>query len=162
MQDQRVISVAAVVDVKTPPAENLSVDKIHGRNGSLKRMTSPITATSYTVATLQTATSSFSQENIVGEGSLGRVYRAVFSNGKVSPRISGFLSVVLADLRVLVSRLSKSELVLLHASFKSHSTCLWKRIVLLIMFLWLERSKFPPDHFLTLRVLHLPLECTNF
>lgn len=79
MQDQRVMSVAAVVDVKTPPAENLS----HGRNGSLKRMTSPITATSYTVATLQTATNSFSQENIVGEGSLGRVYKAVFSNGKV-------------------------------------------------------------------------------
>ncbi|KAJ8427096.1 hypothetical protein Cgig2_011296 [Carnegiea gigantea] len=83
MQDQRVISIAAVVDVKTPPAENLSVDTIHGRNGSLKRMTSPITATSYTVATLQTATNSFSQENIVGEGSLGRVYKAVFSNGKV-------------------------------------------------------------------------------
>ncbi|KAH0854626.1 hypothetical protein HID58_057826 [Brassica napus] len=46
-------------------------------------MRSPITASPYTVSSLQVATNSFSQENIIGEGSLGRVYRAEFPNGKV-------------------------------------------------------------------------------
>ncbi|XP_021766831.1 protein STRUBBELIG-RECEPTOR FAMILY 8-like isoform X1 [Chenopodium quinoa] len=83
MQEQRVTSTAAVVDLKPPPTENSVVEKMHGKNGSLRRAKSPITATSYTVASLQLATNSFSQENIIGEGSLGRVYRAEFSNGKV-------------------------------------------------------------------------------
>ncbi|KAK9706367.1 hypothetical protein RND81_07G119500 [Saponaria officinalis] len=83
IQEQTVSSTPAVVNVKPPPAEDVPVDKVYGKNGSIKRVKSPITATSYTVASLQTATNSFSQENIVGEGSLGRVYRAEFSNGKV-------------------------------------------------------------------------------
>ncbi|KAK6265020.1 hypothetical protein SCA6_020454 [Theobroma cacao] len=81
MQEQRVKNVAAVIDLKPPPAEKLTADKM-SKNGSLKRMKSPITATSYTVASLQTATNSFSQEYLIGEGSLGRVYRAEFPNGK--------------------------------------------------------------------------------
>ncbi|EEF43813.1 Serine/threonine-protein kinase PBS1, putative [Ricinus communis] len=83
MQEQRVKSIAAVADLKPPPAEKLVVDKLQGHSGSVKRMKSPITATSYTVASLQTATNSFSQEFIIGEGSLGRVYRGEFSNGKI-------------------------------------------------------------------------------
>lgn len=67
----------------SPPPENLVVERLQGKNGSAKRVKSPITATSYSVATLQTATNSFSQDNLVGEGSLGRVYRAEFSNGKL-------------------------------------------------------------------------------
>jgi hypothetical protein len=43
----------------------------------------PMTATSYTVAALQVATNSFSQDSLLGEGSLGRVYKAEFPNGKV-------------------------------------------------------------------------------
>ncbi|PON90594.1 Tyrosine-protein kinase [Trema orientale] len=35
------------------------------------------------VASLQTTTNSFSQEFLIGEGSLGRVYKADFSNGKI-------------------------------------------------------------------------------
>lgn len=72
----------------SPPPENLVVERMQGKNGSVKRVKSPITATSYSVATLQTATNSFSQDNLIGEGSLGRVYRAEFSNGKV---VSHFL-----------------------------------------------------------------------
>lgn len=75
-------NIAAVTDLKAPPMENLIVESV-GKNASIKRIKSPITATSYTVATLQTVTNSFGQENIVGEGSLGRVYRAEFPNGKV-------------------------------------------------------------------------------
>lgn len=75
--------MAVVTDLKPPPAEKVMVDSLHGKNGSVKRIKSPITATSYTVASLQTATNSFSQEFLIGEGSLGRVYKADFPNGKV-------------------------------------------------------------------------------
>lgn len=74
---------ATVADLRPPPSENLVIDRMQGKSGSMKRVVSPITATSYTVATLQTATNSFGQENLIGEGSLGRVYRADFPNGKV-------------------------------------------------------------------------------
>nr|GMD83014.1 protein STRUBBELIG-RECEPTOR FAMILY 8 [Ipomoea batatas] len=79
--DQRAKSTATVVDLKPPPSEKVTIERMQGKNGSLRR--SPITATPYTVAVLQTSTNSFSQENLVGEGSLGRVYRADFPNGKV-------------------------------------------------------------------------------
>ena len=52
--------IAAVVDLKAPPTENLVVDRLQGHSGSVKKMKSPVTATSYTVAALQTATNSFS------------------------------------------------------------------------------------------------------
>ncbi|KAK6133224.1 hypothetical protein DH2020_033060 [Rehmannia glutinosa] len=67
MQEQRSKPTASVSDLKPPPAENVTVERLQGKNGSLKRVKSPITATSYTVAALQTATNSFSQENLVGE-----------------------------------------------------------------------------------------------
>nr|GEX79469.1 protein STRUBBELIG-receptor family 8 [Tanacetum cinerariifolium] len=81
MQEQRVIPTASIVDLKLPPTENSTFER--GKSGSTKRVKSPITTSSYTVATLQTATNSFSQDNIIGEGSLGRVYRAVFPNAKI-------------------------------------------------------------------------------
>ncbi|XP_013622667.1 PREDICTED: protein STRUBBELIG-RECEPTOR FAMILY 8 isoform X3 [Brassica oleracea var. oleracea] len=71
-----------VKDLKSSPAEKVTVDRVM-KNGSISRMRSPITASPYTVSSLQVATNSFSQENIIGEGSLGRVYRAEFPNGKV-------------------------------------------------------------------------------
>ncbi|KAG6733114.1 hypothetical protein I3842_01G210500 [Carya illinoinensis] len=43
----------------------------------------PINATSYSVADLQMATDSFSVENLLGEGSFGRVYRGRFDDGKI-------------------------------------------------------------------------------
>lgn len=83
VQEQRVKPTATVADLRLPPSENLMFDRFQGKNGSAKIVKSPITATSYSVASLQTATNSFSQENLVGEGSVGRVYRAEFPNGKV-------------------------------------------------------------------------------
>ncbi|KAG5132460.1 hypothetical protein AAZX31_09G007000 [Glycine max] len=83
MQEQRVKSAAVVTDLKPRPAENVTVERVAVKSGSVKQMKSPITSTSYTVASLQSATNSFSQEFIIGEGSLGRVYRADFPNGKV-------------------------------------------------------------------------------
>ena len=84
MQEETVKSATVIKDLKPPPADKMMVERIPRKNGSLKQMKSPITATSYTVASLQSATNSFSQEFLVGEGSLGRVYKADFPNGKVT------------------------------------------------------------------------------
>lgn len=48
-----------------------------------KAYAAPINVTSYSVADLQMATGSFNVENLLGEGSFGRVYRAQFDDGKV-------------------------------------------------------------------------------
>uniref|UniRef100_A0A1J3I0R2 Protein STRUBBELIG n=1 Tax=Noccaea caerulescens TaxID=107243 RepID=A0A1J3I0R2_NOCCA len=45
-------------------------------------LNSSSSATVFTVASLQQYTDSFSEEHIIGEGSLGNVYRAVFPHGK--------------------------------------------------------------------------------
>ena len=71
-------SIAAVADLKPSPTENLVVDRLQGHSESVKKIKSPITATSYTVAALQTITNSFSQEFLIGEGFLDRVYRGEF------------------------------------------------------------------------------------
>ncbi|KAK9089740.1 hypothetical protein Scep_028822 [Stephania cephalantha] len=79
----RVKSLAAVTDLKPLPTEKLIGERVQPSFGIGKKARAPITANSYTVASLQTATNSFSQEYLVGEGSLGRVYRAEFPNGKI-------------------------------------------------------------------------------
>lgn len=43
----------------------------------------PIDAKSFSVADLQIATDSFNVENLIGEGSIGRVFRAQLDDGKV-------------------------------------------------------------------------------
>lgn len=42
-----------------------------------------VPAIAFSVADLQTATNSFAQENLIGEGSLGRVYRGEFPDGQI-------------------------------------------------------------------------------
>ncbi|KAL8197917.1 hypothetical protein R6Q57_030075 [Mikania cordata] len=81
IQEQRTKPIASIVELKPPPTETSAFDS--GKSGSTKRVKSPVTTSSYTVATLQTATNSFSQDNIIGEGSLGRVYKAEFPNEKM-------------------------------------------------------------------------------
>ncbi|XAR53810.1 Non-specific serine/threonine protein kinase [Bertholletia excelsa] len=83
LQEQRTKSTAVVADMRALPTEKLTVEQVQGKNGSVKRIKSPITAATYTVASLQTATNSFNQENLIGEGSLGRVYRGELPNGKI-------------------------------------------------------------------------------
>lgn len=73
------------VTLKPPPSEKYkapAAEKPSGRKPTNKRAKSPIAASSYSVADLQLATNSFSQENLIGEGALGRVYRAEL-NGKL-------------------------------------------------------------------------------
>ncbi|XP_002965192.2 protein STRUBBELIG-RECEPTOR FAMILY 8 [Selaginella moellendorffii] len=59
--------------LKTPAAERSPIKH--------KNSKASVAATSYSVADLQAATNSFAQENLLGEGSLGRVYRAELQNG---------------------------------------------------------------------------------
>lgn len=81
IQEQRL--KGSLITSQKPPADTVIVEKIPTKNVTGKRPKGPITATSYSVASLQVATNSFNQDCLVGEGSLGRVYRAEFPNGKV-------------------------------------------------------------------------------
>ncbi|KAK1353435.1 protein STRUBBELIG-RECEPTOR FAMILY 8 [Heracleum sosnowskyi] len=81
--EQRVKPTPTTLDLRSLNMENLTCQKMKGNNESVNIVKSPVTATSYNIRTLQGATNSFSQENLVGEGTLGRVYRGQFHNGKV-------------------------------------------------------------------------------
>jgi hypothetical protein len=70
--------------MKVLSAEKMTPERVYGKTGSMRKAKVPITATPYTVASLQVATNSFCQDSLLGEGSLGRVYKADFSNGKVN------------------------------------------------------------------------------
>jgi len=71
--------------VATSDLQKMTPERVYGANGSTaKKAKVPVTATSYTVAALQVATNSFCQDSLLGEGSLGRVYKADFPNGKVA------------------------------------------------------------------------------
>lgn len=48
-----------------------------------KTVAAPANVKSYSIADLQIATGSFSVDQLLGEGSFGRVYRAQFDDGKV-------------------------------------------------------------------------------
>ncbi|PON57707.1 Mitogen-activated protein kinase kinase kinase [Parasponia andersonii] len=67
-----------------------------------KSVAAPINVTSYSVADLQMATGSFSVENLLGDGSFGRVYRAQFDDGKV-------LAVKKIDPAVLLGQSSEED-----------------------------------------------------
>ncbi|XP_009383597.2 protein STRUBBELIG-RECEPTOR FAMILY 6 isoform X1 [Musa acuminata AAA Group] len=76
----------APISLKPPPIErHKSFDEDDFSNKPIvkKANTTPIKAAVYSVADLQIATDSFSIDNLVGEGSFGRVYKAQFSDGKI-------------------------------------------------------------------------------
>lgn len=76
------------VSIKPPPIEkykapvNLPLEKPAWKP-PVKAPKEPIAATAYTVAALQQFTNSFGRDNLIGEGSLGRVYRAELPDGKL-------------------------------------------------------------------------------
>ncbi|KAK8968089.1 Protein STRUBBELIG-RECEPTOR FAMILY 8 [Platanthera guangdongensis] len=90
VREYKLRSSPRMTQLKPLPSEKLKADKLSGQRGSVRVPRVPITAAYYSVASLQTATNSFSQEHLIGEGSLGRVYRGVFSNGKLffSPKLN--------------------------------------------------------------------------
>ncbi|KAL6883361.1 hypothetical protein ACP4OV_010775 [Aristida adscensionis] len=78
---------AATVNLKPPLKiernQSFDDDDIANKPVAKKSNATPVKATVYSVADLQMATDSFSMDNLVGEGTFGRVYRAQFSDGKV-------------------------------------------------------------------------------
>lgn len=97
---------SAAVNLKPPPKieRNQSFDDDDFANKPVAKKRSnaaPVKATVYSVADLQMATDSFNMDNLIGEGTFGRVYRAQFSDGKVNYKLStmsySFLLVNIGD-----------------------------------------------------------------
>nr|CAD1832274.1 unnamed protein product [Ananas comosus var. bracteatus] len=83
--DNSALPPAAPISLKPPPKIHKSFDENDTSNKPVAKKTdlAPIKATVYSIADLQMATNSFSVDNLVGEGSFGRVYRAEFDDEKV-------------------------------------------------------------------------------
>jgi hypothetical protein len=77
---QTTISIEAAL--KPPPLAQ-TPQTTAGRKPPTKKPKAPIAASMFSVADLQAATNSFSQDNLIGEGVVGRVYRAELPDGKV-------------------------------------------------------------------------------
>ncbi|CAL4916454.1 unnamed protein product [Urochloa decumbens] len=77
----------AAVSLKPPPKiernQSFDDDDIASKPVVKKSNAAPVKATVYSVADLQMATDSFNMDNLIGEGTFGRVYRAQFSDTKV-------------------------------------------------------------------------------
>lgn len=87
-QEEEANTGMAEVNIKPPPIEkykapvNMPLEKPAWKP-PVKAPKAPIAATAYTVSALQQYTNSFGHENLIGEGSLGRVYRAELPDGKL-------------------------------------------------------------------------------
>lgn len=83
--EQKIRASPPEIMLKPPPSERHKINGDRGleRKSTSKRAKSPITAITYSIADLQMATNSFSQENLIGEGALGRVYKAELPHGKI-------------------------------------------------------------------------------
>ena len=66
-----------------PPVHLTSTEKTSRRKSFTRKCEFAMNAKVYTLAELQLATSSFCEENLLGEGSLGSVYKAEFPDGQV-------------------------------------------------------------------------------
>lgn len=81
------LDTAPIVTLKPPPLDrNKSFDdEDYSKKPVVTKIPTPVpnNVKSYSIADLQMATGSFSVENLIGEGSIGRVYRAQFDDGKV-------------------------------------------------------------------------------
>lgn len=83
---------SAAINLKPPPIDrHKSFDEDDfSKRAAVKKASAaaPINVKSYSIADLQIATGSFNVENLLGEGSFGRVYRAEFDDGKVTPQFN--------------------------------------------------------------------------
>ncbi|KAI4348758.1 hypothetical protein L6164_009440 [Bauhinia variegata] len=75
-------SASLLGTLQLPPVHHNKTEETPKRSFSRRRRF-PARTKVYTVAELQLATNSFREENILGEGSLGRVYKAEFPDGQI-------------------------------------------------------------------------------
>ncbi|XP_073270710.1 protein STRUBBELIG-RECEPTOR FAMILY 6-like [Primulina huaijiensis] len=85
----KIFETPIVINLRPPPADRAkSFDESDATAKPIVPMkkvsTASINAKLYSVADLQIATDSFSVENLIGEGSVGRVYQAQLDDGKVA------------------------------------------------------------------------------
>lgn len=75
-------------NLKPPPKiernQSFDDDDFASKPVAKKCNAAPVKAAVYSVADLQMATDSFNMDNLIGEGTFGRVYRAQVSDGKVN------------------------------------------------------------------------------
>ncbi|MFS7950154.1 putative non-specific protein-tyrosine kinase RLK-Pelle-LRR-V family [Helianthus anomalus] len=87
MANTKTFETEAVIDLKPPPFDHQKSFDDDGFSAipitPKKVHVAPPDVTSFSVADLQLATNSFSADNLIGEGSIGRVFRAQFEDGKV-------------------------------------------------------------------------------
>ncbi|XP_043707581.1 protein STRUBBELIG-RECEPTOR FAMILY 6-like [Telopea speciosissima] len=87
MIDTKTVETSALMNLRPPPIDrhkSFDEDDLPIKPIVVKKAnTAPISATMYSIADLQMVTDSFNVENLIGEGSIGRVYRAQFNDGKV-------------------------------------------------------------------------------
>ncbi|KAH9713934.1 protein STRUBBELIG-RECEPTOR FAMILY 6 [Citrus sinensis] len=85
--DTKTFDTAVSINLRPPPIDrHKSFDEEDFSKKSIvvkKAVKAPTNVTSYSIADLQMATGSFNVENLLGEGTFGRVYRAQFADGKV-------------------------------------------------------------------------------
>ncbi|XWS12240.1 hypothetical protein CRYUN_Cryun37aG0072600 [Craigia yunnanensis] len=85
--DTKTFDTPASINIRPPPIDrHKSFDDEDFSKKPIvvkKAVPAPTNVTSYSIADLQMATGSFNVENLLGEGSFGRVYRAQFDDGKV-------------------------------------------------------------------------------
>lgn len=76
------VSVVRPPPAPLDPVRSFSDNQFATRLNSRTRSTS-FRATSYSLVDLQTATANFAPARLLGEGTIGRVYKAKFGDGKV-------------------------------------------------------------------------------
>ncbi|MBA0868974.1 hypothetical protein Goshw_021362 [Gossypium schwendimanii] len=85
--DTKTFDTPALINLRPPPVDrHKSFDEEDFSKKPFvvkKAVAAPKNVASYSIADLQMATGSFSVENLLGEGSFGRFYRAQFDDGKV-------------------------------------------------------------------------------
>lgn len=107
--DTKMYETSASINLRPPPFDrNKSFDEEDLSRKPVvpkKVHIAPVNAVSYSIADLQMATDSFSTETLIGEGSIGRVYRAQFDDGKVFFEVQSlvFLSTLLNSICFLIS-----------------------------------------------------------
>ncbi|KAI3727394.1 hypothetical protein L1987_67208 [Smallanthus sonchifolius] len=83
----KAFEIPSAINLKPPPVErhkSFDDDDFSAKPVVPKKISvAPTNAISYSIADLQMATDSFSADNLIGEGSTGRVFRAQFEDGKV-------------------------------------------------------------------------------
>ncbi|XP_042491322.1 protein STRUBBELIG-RECEPTOR FAMILY 6-like [Macadamia integrifolia] len=113
----KTLETSALMNLSPPPIDRHKSFDEHDLSKNpvvvKKAKTAPINATMYSIADLQMATGSFNVENLIGEGSIGRVYRAQLDDGKV-------LAVKKIDSSVLPSQSSEDFIELVSNISRLH------------------------------------------